>query len=287
MNKTPDQPLANKKAPMNGAEKTIFKIKAGIATITLNQVEKYNAFDDIVIEELRAHIHTVAKSDNIRALVLKAEGKHFCAGADLAWMKRMAKLNHQENMEDAAKLATLMRELNDLPMPTIVRVQGAAYGGAIGLIACCDIAIASDNARFCLSEVKLGLAPATIGPYVVKAIGSRQAKKLFLTAEVFNAPQALNLNLVTSIVPLDQLDGELALTLQLISQSGPKASQAAKKLVHDIDNTSGNLANMTSELIASLRVSPEGQEGLSAFFEKRPASWTLPTSDNTLNQPKQ
>jgi len=252
---------------------TNFSLENNVATITLSNVEKHNAFDDAIISELRGHIATVKASNEVRALILKAEGKHFCAGADLAWMKRMAQLNHQENLEDARKLASLMTELDDLTIPTIVRVQGAAYGGAIGLIACCDIAIASDKARFCLSEVKLGLAPATIGPFVVNAIGARQCRKLFLTAEVFNAQAAKDYQLIHDIVPVEKLDEQVEITLQRILHTGPSASKAAKKLVKDIAIVSDELTEMTCQLIADLRVSEEGQEGLGAFFEKRPPNW--------------
>jgi len=252
---------------------TIFSLVNNVATITLSNVEKHNAFDDAIISKLRTHIATVNASNEVRVLILKAEGKHFCAGADLAWMKRMAQLNHQENLEDARKLASLMTELDGLSIPTIVRVQGAAYGGAIGLIACCDIAIASDNARFCLSEVKLGLAPATIGPFVVNAIGTRQCRKLFLTAEVFNAQAAKDYQLIHDIVPLEKLDEQVETTLQRILQTGPSASKAAKKLVKDIATVNDDLTEVTCQLIADLRVSEEGQEGLGAFFDKRPPSW--------------
>lgn len=244
-----------------------------VATITLNQPEKHNAFDEVVIKELLSHLTLVANKKNIRVLVLKAEGKHFCAGADLAWMKRMGQLNYEENKQDAQQLAKLMATLNDLPIPTIVQVQGAAYGGAIGLIACSDIAIVSENARFCLSEVKLGLAPATIGPYVINAMGQRRCRDLFLTARVFNATEAYNYGLAHQISPLDQINTAVQTTVNQILEASPNACKAAKKLIFDLEQTQQNPAEMTSNLIASLRVSEEGQEGLSAFFEKRLPSW--------------
>ena len=247
-------------------------INKDIATLTLARPDKHNAFDDGVIAELRQHIKTVAKS-SARVMILKADGKHFCAGADLSWMKRMAKLSHTENLHDARQLAALMEELNGLKIPTIARVQGAAYGGAIGLIACCDIAIASENARFCLSEVKLGLAPATIGPYVVEAIGPRIAKKLFLTAEVFDAHQALNYQLIHECVSLEGLDEKIEEQVSHILKTGPCASIAAKKLVADIILGGAELSENTSQLIANLRVSDEGQAGLNAFFNKQAAPW--------------
>jgi len=252
---------------------TLLNIDDGVASISLNQPEKHNAFDDTVIAELLQHLDTIKQQRDIRVVVLRAEGKHFCAGADLAWMKRMATLNYQQNLDDAKNLALLMANLNALPQPTIARVQGAAYGGAIGLIACCDIALASDNARFCLSEVKLGLAPATIGPYVIAAMGARRCRQLFLTAEVFSAEHASDYGLVHRVVPLDTLDDQLANVIKQISQAGPNATIAAKKLILDLNNDNDDPSAMTSALIAELRVSEEGQEGLKAFFDKRAPSW--------------
>jgi len=254
---------------------TQFNVDKSIAFITLNQPEKHNAFDDSIIAELRAHLKTIKNDSSIRIVVLKAAGKHFCAGADLAWMKRMATLNHQQNLDDARNLASLMFELDSLPIPTIVRIQGAAYGGAIGLIACCDIAIGSEDSRFCLSEVKLGLAPATIGPYVLNAIGARQCRKLFLTAESFKAEAAKQMGLLHTVVSADQLDESVNETIKQLLQTGPLASKAAKQLIKIIQTQPDDLAEKTSDLIASLRVSDEGQEGLGAFFDKRKPAWCL------------
>lgn len=252
---------------------TLLTIENGIATLTLNRPDKHNAFDDQIIEELLAHLDVVSTHEHVRALLLKAEGKHFCAGADLAWMKRMAKLDYSENLSDARELARLMATLNDMPVPTVVQVQGAAYGGAIGLIACCDIAIASDNSRFCLSEVKLGLAPATIGPYVVDAMGARRCRQLFITAEVFSADEAARYGLIHRVVAKDELTTEVQDVISQIKQSGPKATKAAKRLIQTIQLAPSSLLDDTSKMIAELRVSEEGQEGLSAFFEKRLPSW--------------
>ncbi len=257
----------------NEKHSTNFSIDECVATITLNQPKKHNAFDDQVIDELLTHLATISNDASIRVLVLKAEGKHFCAGADLDWMQRMGQLDFEANRQDAKNLARLMLTLDTLPIPTIVRVQGAAYGGAIGLIACSDIAIASENARFCLSEVKLGLAPATIGPYVVSAMGSRRCRELFLTAKVFNATEANDYGLLHQIVPLDFLDEEVEKVVSQVLQAGPIACRSAKKLVQDLSNTQEDPSEMTSELIAQLRVSDEGQEGLASFFEKRLPSW--------------
>ena len=252
---------------------TLLVVEHHVATLTLNRPEKHNAFDDSVIAELLAHLDTIRNDQSIRLMVLKAEGKHFCAGADLAWMKRMAQLNYDENLADARELARLMSELNALPIPTIARVQGAAYGGAIGLIACCDIAIASDNSRFCLSEVKLGLAPATIGPFVVDAMGARRCRQLFTTAEVFNAQQAEDYGLLHTIVPLESLDNAVLESSSNILQAGPNATKAAKRLIQHIQRAPDTLSEDTSKMIAELRVSEEGQEGLGAFFDKREPTW--------------
>lgn len=259
---------------------TRLDIQGGIATLVLDQPDKHNAFDDQVITELLDHLGTVARNEEVRVLILKAEGKHFCAGADLAWMKRMATMDRAGNKADAARLAQLMETLNTLPIASIVRVQGAAYGGALGLIACCDIAVASENARFCLSEVKLGLAPATIGPYVYAAIGERQCRRLFLTGEVFSSEQAKEIGLIHERVPLDALDSAVNDFAEMILQTGPQASRACKQLIRDISAKPDNLGELTSDLIAHLRVSDEGQEGLSAFFEKRTPAWRQ-TGENT------
>ena len=254
---------------------TSLQLNDQVASLCLSRPEKHNAFDDQIISELREHIQTVSRSD-ARLMILKADGKHFCAGADLSWMKRMAELSHEENLQDARQLAALMKDLRELPIPSIVRVQGAAYGGAIGLIACCDIAIADCNARFCLSETKIGLAPATIGPYVVEAIGARIAKKLFLTAEVFSAEKAKNFQLIHEVVSTENLDEKVDDTVQQILNTGPHASRAAKQLVSVIVDKPSDLSEQTSRLIADLRVSDEGQTGLKAFFAKQTPPWCTP-----------
>ncbi len=256
------------------AQKTKLLIENNIAKLTLSNVAIHNAFDDQIIAELREHLDTVRSNESIRVLVIQAEGKHFCAGADLAWMKRMAEHSEQENLKDARQLAGLMSDLYSIPIPSIAVVQGAAYGGAVGLIACCDIAIASDKARFCLSEVKLGLAPATIGPYVVSAMGARRCGQLFMTAAVFNATQAKEYGLVHEVVEHEQLADAINLNLAQLLMAGPEANKAAKQLIRAcIPAFDANLSETTSTMIAKLRVSEEGQEGLHAFFEKRSPNW--------------
>ena len=178
----------------------------GVATLTLNRPERHNAFDDAVIAELDAALAEVSADDSVRLLVLASEGKSFSAGADLAWMQRMAGYGEAENLADAGALAEMLRKLNDLPQPTIARVQGAAYGGAVGLVSCCDLAVGSSKARFCLSEVKIGLIPATISPYVIAAIGQRAARRYFMTAETIDAETAQALGLLSEVVGVDDLD---------------------------------------------------------------------------------
>jgi len=208
-------------------------------------------------------------------LVLRANGKNFSAGADLSWMQRMVTLSKEENQQDAAQLARLMKTLDQLSIPTLARIQGAAFGGAVGLIACCDIAVASKTSSFALSETKMGLAPATISPYVMAAIGTRQCRRLFLTAERFYADQAKEWGLIHDVVDHEALDQRIEHFANLLLQNGPNAMHAAKKLVREISNrpVDATLIQHTSQLIAHLRVSAEGQEGLHAFLQKRPPTW--------------
>ena len=254
----------------------LFDVSAqGVATVTLNNPEKHNAFDDAIIAELNALLTDIAQREDIKVMVLAATGKSFSAGADLNWMKRMASYSYEDNLKDANALAEMLYTLNFLPQPTIAKIQGAAFGGAVGLASCCDIVIASNKASFCLSEVKLGLIPATISPYVVNAIGLKASRRYFQTAERFFAERAQQLGLVDEVVNLEALDDTVNNMVLTLLNNGPKAVQAAKKLAFDvayspIDN---NLLADTSERIARLRVSSEGQEGLSAFFEKRHPAW--------------
>lgn len=246
--------------------------KSNVAVLLLSRPEKRNAFNDEVIGELIQCIEH-ANTLDIRALVLKTEGKHFSAGADLSWMKSMADNDFSENLADSKQLAKLMHVLATCPHPTVCAVQGAAFGGALGLIACCDIALCQDDAQFCLSEVKLGLIPAVISPYVIKAIGERAARRYFLTAEVFDAHTAKNLGLIHQVT--GNLDCAVDKMLETLLDNGPLAVKAAKKLISDVagHEVNGQIINLTAERIAHIRVSEEGQEGLSAFFEKRAPSW--------------
>ncbi|MDY6976993.1 MAG: enoyl-CoA hydratase/isomerase family protein [Pseudomonadota bacterium] len=252
-----------------------------IATVTLNRADKHNAFNDEMIIELTRLFKKAGEDENVRALVLRAEGKSFSAGADLNWMKKMASYTEAQNESDALALATMLQTLYKMPKPTIARVQGAAFGGAVGLIACCDIAIGSKLSKFCLSEVKIGLIPATISPYVVEAMGARVCRRYFQTAEVFSARRARRLGLLSESVTEDELDSTIDDIVSNILKNGPKAVAKAKDLVQwvsmqEIDNA---LLTKTSKLIAQVRTSDEGQEGLSAFLEKRNASWVEVKND--------
>lgn len=247
----------------------------GVATVTLNRPEKHNAFDDQLISELTELFQEIANSPDIRVMILAANGKSFCAGADLNWMKRMASYNYDENLADANKLALMLHTLNTLPQATIARVQGAAYGGAVGLIACCDMAVATKMSQFCLSEVKLGLVPATISPYVIEAIGARAARRYFYTAELFSARRARRLGLISESVTEEELDDTLNALVKAVLANGPKAVATSKKLISEVANRpiDQNLIDMTSRTIAAIRVSEEGQEGLNAFLQKRRPNW--------------
>lgn len=256
-------------------ESSTLKIDNQVAWLTLNRPELRNAFDDRLIAELTAHLKAVAQMSEIRALVLQAEGIHFSAGADLNWMQRMASISHDENVHDATRLFDLMDTLDTLPVPTIAKVQGAAYGGAVGLIACCDIAIASEVSRFALSEVRLGLAPATIAPFVIAAMGKRHCRKLFLTAETFEAKEALNYGLIHEVVPENHLDHYVDLYLKRVLETGPQASRAAKALLLAIDDCADKCIHkhLTSNVIADLRASAEGRQGVNAFLNKQTPPW--------------
>jgi methylglutaconyl-CoA hydratase len=247
----------------------------GVATLTLARAEVHNAFDDALIVSLTAEIERLGKAD-IRAIVLAAEGRSFSAGADLNWMKRMASYTEAENRRDAGALAELMRALNDCPKPTIARVQGAAFGGGVGLVACCDMAVAADTATFCLSEVKLGLIPAVIAPYVTRAMGARAARRYFLTAEVFGAAEAHRLGLVHEVVPPDALDGALEALLAKLLAAGLAAAAESKALIARVAEGEVDAAMIadTAARIARVRVSPEGREGIAAFLDKRKPAWS-------------
>ncbi|WP_286232628.1 enoyl-CoA hydratase/isomerase family protein [Thalassotalea sediminis] len=262
---------------MNTIDKAVlFDVdRYGVATVTLNTPDKHNAFDDAIIDTLKTLFIDIAKRRDIRIMVLAANGKSFSAGADLGWMKRMATYSYEENLNDANNLAQMLHALNFLPQTTIAKVQGAAFGGAVGLASCCDIVLASDRASFCLSEVKLGLIPATISPYVVAAIGQKAARRYFQTAERFFADKAAQLGLVDEVVPLEELNSAVDNMVSTVLANGPDAVTQAKQLALDVayQEIDDELMGITSERIASIRVSEQGQEGLNAFFEKRQPFW--------------
>jgi methylglutaconyl-CoA hydratase len=246
-----------------------------VARLRLNRPLVHNAFDAMLIAALTGALDSLARDDGVRVVVLEGEGASFSAGADLHWMRDMAAASEAENRDDSLALARLMRTLNELPKPTIAKVHGAAFGGGVGLVACCDIAIGVPEAKFGLTESRLGLLPAVISPYVIEAIGARQARRWFATAEVFDADQARAMGLLHDVVNATTLDTAVQRQIDLLLKAGPLASAQAKALVrqvashhdgarHDADNAS---------LIAGLRVSPEGQEGLSAFLDKRKPGW--------------
>ncbi len=249
-----------------------------VARVALNRPDVHNAFDDELIYELTDTLTKLDQDAAIRAVVLTGNGASFSAGADLNWMRRMASLSESDNRADSARLAALMRTLDNLSKPTVARVHGAAYGGGVGLVACCDIVVASDAAKFGLSEVKLGLVPAVISPYVIAAIGAREARRLFLTAETFDAVEARRIGLVHHVVPAASLDSCVDGVLGLLRIGAPTAQTEAKKLVARIAASSGLSAAAidadNAALIARLRVSAEGQEGIGAFLSKRKAQWT-------------
>ncbi|WP_251359993.1 enoyl-CoA hydratase/isomerase family protein [Kangiella sp. TOML190] len=249
----------------------------GVGYITLTRGEIHNAFDDQLIADLTSAFQAMQNNDDVEVVVLKAEGKSFSAGADLNWMRRMADYSWDENFQDSQALAKLMNTIYSLNKPTVCVVQGAAFGGGVGLVACCDMVVASERASFCLSEVKLGLIPAVISPYVVKAIGERQAQRYFLTAERFKAKQAQEYGLVHEVVAEDQLENKTSEIISTLLTNGPQAVMAAKDLIRAVEGKVIDqvLMDETAKRIADIRASEQGKEGLNAFLEKRPADWSL------------
>lgn len=246
-----------------------------VARLRMNRPELHNAFDPDLITALTGALQQLGDDPSVRAVVLEADGASFSAGADLHWMRGMARASQDANRDDALALARLMRTLDELPKPTVARVHGAAFGGGVGLVACCDIAIGTPAAKFGLTESRLGLLPAVISPYVIAAIGTRQARRWFATAETFDAATAQRLGLLHEVVEADALDAAVQRQLDLLLKAGPIAAASAKALVRRVgaagDRDGIDTAN--AELIAALRVSPEGQEGLSAFLDKRTPRW--------------
>ena len=250
-------------------------IDGAIARIWLDQPEARNAFDDIVIAELTQAFIDAGAAPQVKAIVLGANGPAFCAGANLNWMRRMADYSRDENLADAGKLADMLRTIADCPKPTIARVQGDVYAGGRGLVAACDIAVSVDSAWYCLSEVKIGLVPATISPYVLRAMGTRAAQRWFLTAERFAAAEAHRIGFVHEMVAADALDAKVAEIVKALTSASPAAVRACKTLIADVAGREIDdaLVAKTVEGIADIRASDEGREGVQAFLQKRKPSW--------------
>lgn len=247
-----------------------------LARVTLNRPERNNAFDETLIAALRDGFLDLAQDRTVSIVVVAGEGKSFCAGADINWMRRAADFSREENERDARPLADMLAALDAMPQTTIGRIQGPVYGGGIGLVAACDIAIAGDDASFCLSETRLGLVPAVISPYVVRAIGIRASRRYFQTAEVFDARIAERIGLVHETVPLAGLDERVAAVVKQLSACAPGARAEAKQLVGKVAGRAidQSVRDETARLIAEMRVRPEAREGLSAFLEKRKPVWS-------------
>jgi methylglutaconyl-CoA hydratase len=249
--------------------------KDGIARVTLDRPELRNAFDDALIKQLHDAFVALGKDDEVRVVVLAGNGPAFCAGADLNWMKRMAKYGYAENLADAEALALMLATLDRLPKPTIARVHGPVFAGGTGLVAACDIAVGTREAKFCLSEAKLGLSPATISPYVIRAMGEHNARRYFLTAEVFDAEEAFRIGMLSLLVSSSELDETIEKLVGHLLAGGPQAHAKIKDLIRAVAGrpVSDALAADTAKRIAEIRVSPEGREGIASFLEKRKAAW--------------
>jgi len=260
---------------MATADNLLVELRDQVAHVTLNRPEIRNAFDETSIANLTSALQRLDRDPGVRAVVLGGAGSAFCAGADLHWMKRMAGYGYEQNLADARALAAMLKTLDRMAKPTIARVHGPAFAGGVGLVAACDIAVGTPEAKFCLSEAKLGLSPATISPYVVRAMGERAARRYFLTAEVFSADEAHRIGLLSLVSPSEKLDGEIGKILEHLLAGGPFALAKIKDLIRSV--ASGALdepmIDDTAKRIAEIRVSPEGKEGIASFLEKRKPSW--------------
>ena len=247
-----------------------------IAYVTLNRPQIRNAFDEVLIAELGSALGRLDADAAVRAVVLGGAGSAFCAGADLNWMKRMAGYGYEQNLADARALAAMLKTLDQLSKPTIARVHGPAFAGGVGLVAACDIAVGTPDAKFCLSEAKLGLSPATISPYVVRAMGEKAARRYFLTAEVFDGNEAARIGLLSSVSASERLDADIGEILKHLTAGGPQALAKIKDLIRRVSSgmVDDAMIDDTAQRIAEIRVSPEGKEGIASFLEKRKPSWT-------------
>jgi methylglutaconyl-CoA hydratase len=256
--------------------RTVLLAKEGkVLRLIMNRPQVHNAFNSEMIRELAAAFDDAKKDPAIRLVVLTGAGESFCAGADLNWMREIIRYSYEQNLRESRELAELMYSIYTLPKPTIARINGAVIGGGTGLFSACDIVIASDRAKFGLSEVKIGLIPAAIGPYVIRRIGESAARELFLTGERFDAQRALAIGLVNKVAAHEELDNKVEEVVRFLLSSGPEAIARCKELLQKVPAMSLDEAKgYTAEMIAGLRVSPEGQEGMAAFLEKRKPRWT-------------
>lgn len=247
----------------------------GVAQITMSRAAVFNAFDETMIAELDLAFSSLADEPEVRVIVLAGDGKHFSAGADLHWMQRASEASQDWNLQDARRFAGMLARLEACPKPTVARVQGAALGGGVGLACACDIAIASDNASFSVSEAKFGILPAVIGPYVTNAVGKRQARRLALTATRIGAAEALAIGLVQQVVPPAELDAAVDATVKELLAGGPDAQREIKQLFAQLEvgPITPGVRELTAQTISRVRGGDEAKEGFAAFLGKRPANW--------------
>ncbi len=262
-------------ASENNYQSLLINVEQYVATVTLNRPEIRNAFNDEMIGELTDAFEQLGANDNVRVIVLTAAGKAFCAGADLNWMRAMADYSYEENLADADKLAQMLKTIYECPKPTIAAIQGDVYAGGMGLVAACDVAIAVKIANFCLSEVRLGLAPATISPYVIRALGTRAAQRYFLSAEVFDAKKARQLGFIHDRVSEESLNDVVAAFCANVVKNSPEAMKTCKTLLHNVAGApiTDALIDETVKGIANIRASEQGKEGVQAFLQKRRPAW--------------
>ena len=259
---------------MSNNQTVALTIEDKIARVALNRPEIHNAFNEVMIAELLEVFQKLKDDEKLRVVILTGEGKSFCAGADIHWMKKMKNYTYEQNVDDALALANLMYEMFSFPKPLVGRINGAAIGGGTGLVSVCDIVVAAEDAKFSFSEVKIGLVPACISPYILNRVGFTKANMLFLTGERFDAHRALNVGLVDEVVPLSILDSRVDKLAEQLISSGPQALATAKKLLRDIPHMAmEEKRRHSAEVLAKLRISDEGQEGLAAFLEKRKPNW--------------
>jgi methylglutaconyl-CoA hydratase len=258
------------------ADHLLTERRGAVGVITLNRPEIRNAFDDALIASITGALKEMDADKSVRAVLLAGNGPAFCAGADLNWMKRMAGYGYEQNLADARALAQMLKTLDRLSKPTVARVHGPAFAGGTGLVAACDIAIGSPAAIFALTEVKIGLSPATISPYVIRAIGERAARRYFLTGERFGADEAHRLGMLSMVSASEKLDAEIEKILEHLVQGGPEAHRKIKDLISTVSRggpVSDALIDDTAQRIAEIRVSPEGRDGIASFLEKRKPGW--------------